>query len=65
MAEPRSIRLPDDLLARILSEAQANERTFNGQVIYLLRRGLEVVDRERKLIEGGSADAGTGGGGRR
>lgn len=34
------VRFPRDLHERIAAEAQAQERSFNGQVIWLLRQAL-------------------------
>jgi len=36
-----SIRFPIDLLEAIRKRAKASERSFNGEVIWLLRRAIE------------------------
>jgi hypothetical protein len=36
-----SIRFPIDLLEAIRKQAKANERSFNGEVIWLLRKAIE------------------------
>lgn len=36
----RKIRFPDDVFDRISQTAEEDERSFHGQVIWLIRRGL-------------------------
>ena len=40
MATPRSIRFPEDMAAEIEQRASKEDRSFNGQVIHLIRVGL-------------------------
>lgn len=41
-----SIRFPSDLLEDIRSQAKKTERSFNGEVIWLLRKALEQGGKE-------------------
>ena len=39
-----SVRLPIDMLKRLKEVASFNQRTFNGQVVYMLTQQLKVAD---------------------
>ena len=39
------LRIPRDLLAEIRSLAEREQRTVSGQIVHLLRRGLEESKR--------------------
>ena len=38
-----TIRLPDDIMAKIKAEAERNTRSLSAQVLHYLKQGLEKV----------------------
>ncbi len=44
----KAVRMPDDLVEAIEELANNEHRTFSGQLLYLLERGLEVWNNQRK-----------------
>lgn len=36
------VRLPDELRGVLLEAARRNERSLNGQIVYLLRRAIDA-----------------------
>jgi hypothetical protein len=38
------LRLPDDLHERLVKLAEREERSLHGQIVYLLRRGVEQAE---------------------
>lgn len=39
-----TIRMPDDLLEAIKLQAEREERSINGQIVFLLRRAIEIAN---------------------
>lgn len=38
-----TVRLPDDIMAKLKAEAERNTRSLSAQVLHLLKQGLEKV----------------------
>ena len=38
-----TVRLPDDIMAKLKSEAERNTRSLSAQVLHYLKQGLEKV----------------------
>ena len=51
---PTSIRLPENLWQWMRNRASKNERTFNGELIFMIRKAKEVV--EKKELEANGQD---------
>lgn len=47
-AKPRGIRFPRGLRERLTEDAAETQRTFSDMVIYLVRKGYELVDLEER-----------------
>lgn len=38
-----TVRLPDDIMAKLKAEAERNTRSLSAQVLHFLKQGLEKV----------------------
>ena len=38
-----TVRLPDDIMAKLKAEAECNTRSLSAQVLHYLKQGLEKV----------------------
>jgi len=38
-----TVRLPDDIMAKLKAEAERNTRSMSAQVLHFLKQGLEKV----------------------
>jgi len=47
-ATPTSVRLPEDILARLRKESLKDNVTVSYKIILLLREALEARDREKR-----------------
>lgn len=43
------IKIPKDLKERIRAEAEAQRRTLASQLLYLIERGLEVIEAKERV----------------
>lgn len=46
----RHIRVPVELDKRVEQEAAQNDRRYNGQVLYLLKLAIAILDKEEKRL---------------
>lgn len=50
MAFKQSIIFPDEIREQLIKDGVDHGRNYNAEVIYVLKRGLEVVDRENAIL---------------
>ncbi len=46
-----SLRIDESLAAEVERLAEENERSFNNQLLILLRKGIKLVDAEEQMID--------------